>query len=222
MSVKILLADNDSVLRKLLCTLWTKEKYEVILAKDGEEAIDLFFQQKDVALCVVDMMLPVYNGYEVLASIREHSEVPVIITSSLLDDACQLKALKNGADDYLTKPFSYEILLARAENLLKKHLKQREATVEVGDFVLDQKGHALYVQGEDVSLNPKEFALFSLFLTHLGQVFSREQLLSNVWGYGYEGEIRTVDTHIKMLRKKLGGYGRHVVTVRGTGYKLQA
>ncbi len=221
MTYKIFVADDDSVLRRLLGDVLRKQNYEVVLAENGEEAIDLFFQHKDFSLCILDVMMPLYNGYEVLETIREHSDVPVILLTALGDESCELKGLRYGADDYMSKPFSYEILLARVENLLKKNQKKAEESIELGPFLLDPKGHALYIDGVEATLNPKEYALFQLFATHSGQVFSREQLLSKIWGYDYDGEIRTVDTHIKMLRKKLGDYGAMVVTVRGTGYKLQ-
>lgn len=221
MSTKILIADDDSVLRRLLFDMLRKQDYEVIVAENGEEAIDLFFQHQDIALCIFDVMMPVYNGYEVLETIREHSEVPVILLTALGDENCELKGLKYGADDYITKPFSYEILLARVENLLKKELKRQGEVLTLGPFTLDQKGHVLLIDGEEVTLNPKEYALFVLFFSNIGQAFSREQLLSKIWGYDYEGEVRTVDTHIKMLRKKLGNHGTAIVTVRGTGYKFQ-
>lgn len=221
MKPRILVADDDTMLLRLLSDMLKKEDYEVILAENGEKAIDLFFETNDFSLCVLDVMMPVYTGYEVLESIREHSDVPVIMLTALGEEDHELKGLRQGADDYMAKPFSYNILLERVKNLLKRDQKNTEKILDFGTMVLDLKGHKLTVEGEEISLNPKEYALFSLFACHQGQVFSREQLLTKIWGFDYEGEIRTVDTHIKMLRKKLGEAGDCVVTVRGVGYKFQ-
>lgn len=221
MSHKIFIADDDSMLRRLLSDMLKKQNYQVVTASNGEEAIDVFFQHNDFSLCIFDVMMPIYNGYEVLETIREHSDVPVIFLTALGDEESELKGLHQGADDYIAKPFSYDILLARVANLLKKEEKSKEQPLTLGKITLDQKGHSVSMDGETLSLNPKEYALFALFATHQGQVFSREQLLSKIWGFDYDGEIRTVDTHIKMLRKKLKDCGEMIVTVRGTGYKFQ-
>lgn len=217
----ILVADDDAMLRRLLSDMLKKNGYEVVLAENGQESLDFFFGSTDFQLCILDVMMPIYTGYEVLETIREHSEVPIIMLTALGEESSELKGLQRGADDYIAKPFSYDVLLARVNNILKKELKNQEKVLEFGNITLDQRGHSISVDGTEVTLNPKEYALFSLFATHSGQVFTREQLLSNIWGYDYEGEIRTVDTHVKMLRKKLGNYGETIVTVRGTGYKFQ-
>lgn len=207
MKQKILIADDDQMLRRLLFDMLKNKGYEVILAENGKEALDLFFAHNDISLCVLDVMMPIYSGYEVLETLREHSDVPIILLTALDQEENEVKGLRQGADDYVSKPFSYDVLLARLENFLKKEQKTLEKVIELGEIILDQKGHSLQLSGEDVQLNPKEYALFALFATHVGQVFSREQLLSHIWGYDYDGEIRTVDTHIKMLRKKLGDHG---------------
>lgn len=221
MNETILIADDEPMILRLLSDMLKKQGYNVLLANNGEEAIDLFFQNKNVALCILDVMMPVYTGYEVLETLREHSDVSVIMLTALGEEASELKGLRNGADDYISKPFSHSILIARVENLLKKQRKEESQTIEVGEMTLDQRGHCVLINGTDMQLNPKEYELFTLFALNIGQVFSREQLLSKIWGYDYEGEIRTVDTHIKMLRKKLGESGECIVTVRGTGYKMQ-
>lgn len=221
MKETILIADDEPMLLRLLSDMLKKSGYKVVLATNGEEAIDQFFQNNRISLCILDVMMPIYSGYEVLETIREHSDVPVIMLTALGEETSELKGLQKGADDYISKPFSYEILMARVENLLKKSRKDQSKTIQVGEIFLDQLGHCVLVEGVDVQLNPKEYDLFTLFVVNLGQVFSREQLLNKIWGYDYEGEIRTVDTHIKMLRKKLGSCGTCIVTVRGTGYKMQ-
>lgn len=221
MDTKILIADDDQMLRRLLSDIMKKQGYQVFLAKDGQEALDIFFQERDISLCVLDVMMPVYTGYEVLESIREHSQVPVVLLTALDEETSELKGLKKGADDYIAKPFSYAILLARVENLLRKEMQQLEQMAEKGDLKLDFSGHILWVKGEEVMLNHKEFSLLTHLATNENQVLSREQLLAKSWGFDYEGEIRTVDTHVKMLRKKLGHCGDYIVTVRGSGYKFQ-
>lgn len=221
MNAKILMADDDFRLRRLFADIMTKEGYEVILAENGQEALDLFFEHQDIALCVLDVMMPLFTGYEVLETVREHSEVPVVLLTALDQEQNEVEGLCKGADDYIAKPFSYRVLLARIENLLRKEQKKQEVIFEKGNLKIDFKGHALWVKGEEINLNNKEFALLSLLVNNEGQVLTREQLLAKIWGYDYDGEIRTVDTHIKMLRKKLDECGDLVVTVRGTGYKFQ-
>lgn len=221
MNETILIADDEPMLLRLLSDMLKKQGYIPLLATNGEEAIDIFFKNKNIALCILDVMMPVYSGYEVLETLREHSDVAVIMLTAMGEEESELKGLRKGADDFISKPFSHDVLMARVENLLKKQRKEESQSREVGDMILDQRGHCVLIDGEDVQLNPKEYELFTLFALHLGQVFSREQLLSKIWGYDYEGEIRTVDTHIKMLRKKLGRNGECVVTVRGIGYKMQ-
>lgn len=220
MNDKILIAEKDERLRALLKDMLKKQGYRVAEASCGQEALDVFFALRDISLCIFNVDLPSYTGFEVLETLREHSEVAVVLVSDSGEDREELRALRLGADDYLARPFSYEILLARVKNLLLKKEKAEEKALAFGDFKLDLRGHSLALAGEELVLNPKEYALFALFSQHLGQVFTREQLLDKVWGYDYEGEIRTVDTHIKMLRKKLGGHGDVIVTIRGTGYKM--
>lgn len=221
MVTKILIADDDPMLRRLLSDIMKKQGYQVYLAENGEEALDIFFQERDISLCLIDVMMPVYTGYEVLESIREHSQVPVILLTALDEETSELKGLKKGANDYIAKPFSYAVLLARVENLLKKEMQQLEQQADKGDLKIDFLGHIVWVEGEEVTLNHKEFSLLTHLVSNENQVLSREQLLAKSWGYDYEGEIRTVDTHVKMLRKKLANCGDYVVTVRGSGYKFQ-
>lgn len=221
METKILIADDDQMLRRLLSDIMKKQGYRVYIAQDGQEALDIFFEERNISLCILDVMMPVYTGYEVLESIREHSQVPVVLLTAMDEETNELKGLKKGADDYIAKPFSYAILLARVENLLRKEQQQLEQMGEKGELKIDFSGHILWVAGEEVMLNHKEFSLLTHLATNENQVLSREQLLAKSWGYDYEGEIRTVDTHIKMVRKKLGHCGDYIVTVRGSGYKFQ-
>ncbi len=221
MYIKILVADDDAMLRRLLADILRKQDYQVFLAENGEEAQALFFKEKGISLCILDVMMPKATGLEVLATIRAHSDVPVILLTALDEEVHELKGLKQGADDYIAKPFSYEILLARVENLLKKGQKILGQQMEKGEIFVDLLSHTVEVEGTEVVLNNKEFSLLCHFMENENLVLTREQLLEKIWGFGYEGEIRTVDTHVKMLRKKLGKWGEYVVTVRGTGYKFQ-
>ncbi|MFI3177372.1 MAG: response regulator transcription factor [Eubacteriales bacterium] len=221
MSAKILIADDDPMLRRLLGDILRKQSYETVLTADGQEAMDQFFDQGDIDLCILDVMMPYYTGYEVLEVIREHSDVPVIMLTALGTETNELDGLQQGANDYIAKPCSYPILLARVENLLQMNLKKKEQVWIGGALSVDCKGHLVWVAGQEVLLNNKEFTLLSMLITNEDQVLSREQLLDHIWGYDYEGDIRTVDTHVKMLRKKLEQCGDYIVTVRGAGYKLQ-
>lgn len=221
MKEKIFIADDDCMLRRVLSDFMKKQGYQVILAEDGQEALDLFFAEKDISLCILDVMMPHYTGYEVLETIREHSDVPVIMFTALGEEDNEIKGFHQGADDYIAKPFSFPILLARMEALLKKERKNKEETITEGLLTMEVSSRSVLVEGEEIQLNNKEFALLLFFLQNQNQVLNREQLLNKVWGYDYEGEIRTVDTHVKMLRKKLLSCQEYIVTVRGLGYKFQ-
>lgn len=221
MNYKILVADDDPILRRLMSDIIKKQNYQPILAQNGQEAIDLFFKNTDVSLCILDVMMPIYTGYEVLETIREHSDLPVIVLTAMGDENSEIEGFNKGADDYIAKPFSYPVLLARIERLLNKERKTQEQIYENGEIKVDFKGHRVFISKEEIILNNKEFAMLSYLIINQAQVLSREQLLDKIWGYDYDGEIRTVDTHVKMLRKKMKNYGKYIVTVRGTGYKFQ-
>lgn len=220
MSFRILIADDDPVISRLLQDIIKKQKYEPIVAKNGEEAIDKFFKHKEISLCILDVMMPIYNGFEVLETIREHSDIPVIMLTALGDEVNELAGFQKGVDDYISKPFSYPILLARIESFLKKYKKDIEQIFEKDDLKVDFKSHIVTIKDDIIKLNKKEFELLNLFIKNKSQVLTREQILDKIWGYDYDGEIRTVDTHIKMLRKKLEKNGEFIITIRGVGYKF--
>lgn len=219
MAVKILIADDEANIRQLLTDVLEVEipDCHVIAAKDGTEAIDLFFSEPEISLCILDVMMPGSDGYEVLEVIREHSNVPIIILTALGASVNELKGFQKGVSDYIAKPFSLPILLARLQRLLKE---ERKLFLH-GDLTVDFDGHNVYVKETEIPLTPREFSLFAQLINNQGLVLTREQLLGKAWGYDYEGDERTVDTHIKTLRKKLGDYGRTISTIRGTGYKFQ-
>lgn len=217
--MKILVADDEANIRQLLIDILEVElpNCRVILAKDGEQAIDLFFKEEDISLCILDVMMPVYDGYQVLETIREHSNVPVIMLTALGSTVNELKGFHKGANDYISKPFSLPVLLARLQRLLK----DQQNIYQIQDLTVDLDGHVVCISDEEVPLTPREFALLAHLLVNKGLVMSREKLLDKAWSYDYDGDARTVDTHIKTLRKKLGVYGENVITVRGAGYKFQ-
>lgn len=216
MKHRILIADDDSALRRLLSDILETEDYDVLLACDGQDALDQFFAHRDISLCILDVMMPKYTGYEVLDTIREHSNVPVIMLTALGDETDELKGFHKGANDYVAKPFSFPILLARVARLFQ----EKKSVYENQDLKVDLDGHVVWVCGEEIQLTPKEFSILTLFIANEGQVLSRDQVLDKAWSYDYDGETRTVDTHVKMLRKKLGVCGEYIATARGIGYKF--
>lgn len=221
MDIKILVADDDRILRELVCDIVRKEGYYPVEAVDGGQAIDIFFGSYDIDLVILDVMMPVYDGWEVLKEIREHSDVPVIMLTALGDEKHEVFGLKKGADDYIAKPFSYEVFIARLNSLLRKLKNERLSEIVAGDIIVNQATHKVTVCSLEIELNRKEYNLLIYFIKNRGRILTREQILSSIWGYDFEGEIRTIDTHIKTLRQKLCGCGDYIITVRGTGYMFE-
>jgi len=221
MDIKILIAEDDSVFRDLVCDIVKKEGYIPVEASDGKEAIDIFFGSKDIDLIILDVMMPIYDGWEVLKEIREHSDVPVIMLTALGDEKNEIFGLKEGADDYISKPFSYEIFVARLNTIVRKLKKERIDEIIVGKIKLYPVTHKVIVNDLEVELNRKEYSLLTYFVTNNNRVLTREQILDKVWGYDFDGDIRTIDTHIKTLRSKLVTYGNYIKTVRGSGYMFE-
>ncbi len=219
MSVKILVADDEGSIRELLSdTLELElEDCQILLAEDGQEAIDLFFSETEVSLCILDVMMPKYDGYQVLETIREHSDVPILMLTALGKPEQEVKGFDKGVSDYVSKPFDLTVLMARVKRLLKDEKKFHQ----YDEMKVDLEGHNVWISNSLLSLTPREFSLFAQLIQNESIVLSREQLLVKAWGYDYEGESRTVDTHIKSLRKKLGKYGEYIHTIRRTGYKFQ-
>jgi len=221
MDIKILIAEDDMVFRDLVCDIVRKEGYIPVEANDGKEAIDIFFGSNDIDLVILDVMMPIYDGWEVLKEIREHSDVPIIMLTALGDEKNEVLGLKNGADDYIAKPFSYEIFIARINSHMKKLKKERVNELNVGKIKINQATHKVLVDEIEVELNHKEYSLLSYLLINNNKVLSRDQILYKVWGYDFDGDIRTIDTHIKTLRAKLLNCGSYIKTVRGSGYMLE-
>ena len=219
--MKILVADDDPLLRELICDILAKEGFTAVPAGDGQEALDVFFDTPDVDLVVLDVMMPRYDGWEVLATIRAHADVPVVMLTALGDERHEVFGLKKGADDYIAKPFRYEVFLARIHAQLRKAMKETAGDLLAGDLLVNPTTHRVLVCGEAADLNNKEYHLLLCLLRNRNVVLCRDQILEKVWGYDFEGDARTIDTHVKTLRAKLGACGSYIRTVRGTGYVFE-
>ena len=220
-SVKILVVDDESRMRKLIKDFLTKAGYTVVEAGDGEEAVSLFYSAGKFSLIILDVMMPKLDGYGVAEEIRRVSEVPIMMLTAKSDERDELKGFSLGVDEYVTKPFSPKVLVARVEAILRRtSSKEDEGKVVDGGIELDTTGHTLKVDGELVELSYKEFELLHYFMTNQGVALSREKILNNVWNYDYFGDARTIDTHVKKLRSKLGPYGGRIKTIWGMGYKF--
>lgn len=220
-SLKILVVDDESRMRKLVRDFLTKKGYSVIEAADGEEAVDRFFDTKDIALIILDVMMPKMDGWQVCREIRQYSRVPIIMLTAKSDEKDELQGFDLGVDEYITKPFSPKILVARVEAILRRsNVLASEDVLEAGGIVLNKAAHEVTIDGKPVELSYKEFELLSYFLSNQGVALSRERILNNVWNYDYFGDARTIDTHVKKLRSKLKEKGDYIVTIWGMGYKF--
>lgn len=219
--IKIVVVDDEERMQKLLSDFLKMKDYEVLLAGNGEEAIDLFFKEKSIALIILDVMMPKMDGWTALKTIREHSKVPVIMLTARSEENDELKGFDYGADEYISKPFSPKILVARVEALLRRSGVQKEELLEVGGIVIDEAAHSVTVDGKPIELSFKEYELLQYFVENKGIALSREKILNNVWNYDYFGDARTIDTHVKKLRAKLMDKGEYIKTVWGMGYKFE-
>lgn len=224
MNEKIILADDEMRMRKLVGDFLKKDGYQVVEAADGEEALQAFYENKDASLLILDVMMPKYNGYEVLKEVRETSKVPVLMLTAKSAEEDELSAFSGGADEYVTKPFSPKILVARVNALLRRNAPEKEdgGKLVAGGITVDENAHEVYVDGKSIRLSVKEFELLCYFIRNKGLALSREQILSGVWEFDFLGEARTIDTHVKMLRSKLGKCGSYIKTIWGMGYKFEA
>ena len=221
-SLKILVVDDESRMRKLVRDFLVKKGYSVIEAADGEEAVDRFFETKDIALIILDVMMPKMDGWQVCREIRQYSKVPIIMLTARSDEKDELQGFDLGVDEYITKPFSPKILVARVEAILRRsNALASEDVMEAGGIVLNKAAHEVTIDGQAVELSFKEFELLSYFMSNQGVALSRERILNNVWNYDYFGDARTIDTHVKKLRSKMGDKGEYIKTVWGMGYKFE-
>lgn len=220
--LKILVVDDESRMRKLVRDFLTKQNFEVLEAADGEEALDVFYGDKEIALVILDVMMPKINGWDVCREIRENSKVPIIMLTAKNDENDELLGFELGVDEYISKPFSPKILVARVEAILRRSNKLNvEECIEFEGIVIDKAAHQVKVDGQPVELSFKEFELLTYFVENAGIALSREKILNHVWNYDYFGDARTIDTHVKKLRSKLGNKGEYIKTIWGMGYKLE-
>ena len=221
--IKILVADDESRMRKLLHDFLAKENYEVLEAADGEEALDMFYRNKDIACLILDVMMPKMDGWQVCREIRENYKTPIIMLTAKSEESDELLGFELGVDEYISKPFSPRILVARVEALLRRSnvLGANAEPMEVGGIVIDKVAHQVTIDGEPVELSFKEFELLCYFVENQGIALSREKILNGVWDYDYFGDARTIDTHVKKLRSKLKDKAEYIQTVWGLGYKFE-
>ena len=221
-TLKILVVDDESRMRKLVKDFLTKKNFQVLEAGNGEEAMDIFYEEKDIALIILDVMMPKMDGWEVCREIRKNSKVPIIMLTARSDERDELLRFDLGVDEYISKPFSPKILVARVEAILRRTGQNNpEDVISAGGIVIDKAAHLATVDGKPMELSFKEFELLTYFLENQGIALSREKILNSVWNYDYFGDARTIDTHVKKLRSKMGDKGEYIKTVWGMGYKFE-
>lgn len=220
-SLKILVVDDESRMRKIVKDFLTRNNYNVIEAENGEAAVDIFFEHKDISLIILDVMMPKMDGWQVCKEIRQYSKVPIIMLTAKSDEKDELLGFELGVDEYISKPFSPKILVARVEAILRRTNQQEEGVIEVGGIVIDKAAHQVKIDNSNIDLSVKEFELLYYFVMNKGVALSREKILNNVWNYDYFGDARTIDTHVKKLRSKMGDKGDYIKTIWGMGYKFE-
>ena len=221
-NIKVLMVDDESRMRKLVSDFLTRKGYIVIEAGDGEEALDRFYADKDISLVILDVMMPKMNGWDVCREIRKNSKVPIIMLTARSDESSELNGFECGADEYIAKPFSPKILTARVDALIRRSYSIDSSEVtDVGGIIIDKAAHIVKIDGQEIDLSFKEFELLTYFVDNKGLALSKEKILNNVWNYDYFGDARTIDTHVKKLRKKLGDKGDYIKTIWGMGYKFE-
>ncbi len=221
-NLKILVVDDESRMRKLVNDFLTKHGYTVLEAENGEEAIDIFYTDKNISLIILDVMMPKMDGWQVCREIRKDSRVPIVMLTAKSEECDELLGFELGVDEYISKPFSPKILVARVDSILRRINKlDSNEIVSAGDISIDKSAHQVKVGKENIELSFKEFELLLYFIENKGIALSREKILNNVWNYDYFGDARTVDTHVKKLRNKLGVSGEYIKTIWGMGYKFE-
>lgn len=221
--LKILVVDDESRMRKLVKDFLVRKNYDVLEAADGVEAVDIFLENKEIALIILDVMMPRMDGWEVCEEIRSYSKVPIIMLTAKADERDELQGFELGVDEYISKPFSPKILVARVEAILRRSGSLSENSIlNIGGIEIDKAAHIVTVDGNNIDLSFKEFELLTYFMENRGIALSREKILNNVWNYDYFGDARTIDTHVKKLRSKMGEKGEYIKTIWGMGYKFEA
>lgn len=220
--LKVLVVDDESRMRKLVKDFLTKDGYIVIEAEDGQQALDIFYETNDIALIILDVMMPRRDGWEVCREIRKTSKVPIIMLTAKSEERDELLGFELGVDEYISKPFSPKILAARVSAILRRTSQASGGEIlEIGGIVMNKVAHSVQVDGKEIELSYKEFELLSFFIENKGVALSREKILNSVWNYDYFGDARTIDTHVKKLRGKLGSKGDMIKTIWGMGYKFE-
>lgn len=220
--IKILVVDDEMRIRKLVGDFLKKSGYQVIEASDGSMALDIYYEQQDIALVILDIMMPKMDGWQVCKELRSYSKVPIIMLTAKSEERDELMGFGLGVDEYITKPFSPKILVARVEAILRRTSQVDASEVlEIGGIVVDQSAHSVMIDGKPIDLSYKEFELLVFFMENQGVALSREKILNSVWNYDYYGDARTIDTHVKKLRSKMGEKGDYIKTIWGLGYKLE-
>ncbi len=219
--LKVLVVDDESRMRKLVKDFLTRKDFIVLEAENGEEAIDIFFNDKSISLIILDVMMPKMDGWQVVRAIREYSKVPIIMLTAKGDERDELQGFDLGVDEYIAKPFSPKILVARVEAILRRSNVVKNETLNIGGIEVNKLAHIVKIDGKPLDLSYKEFELLSYFIENRGIALSRERILNNVWNYDYFGDARTIDTHVKKLRSKMGEKGDYIKTIWGMGYKFE-
>lgn len=220
--VKILVVDDEQRMRKLVKDFLIKRDFEVLEAGDGEEALDIFYETKGISLIILDVMMPKMDGWEVCKEIRSYSDVPIIMLTAKGEERDELQGFDLGVDEYISKPFSPKILVARVEALLRRsNVLGGDSVISIGGIEINKAAHQVTIDGKIVELSFKEFELLTYFVENKGIALSREKILNNVWNYDYFGDARTIDTHVKKLRSKMGEKGSYIHTIWGMGYKFE-
>ena len=219
--LKVLVVDDESRMRKLVKDFLSKKNFDVLEAENGEQAVDIFFESKEIALIILDVMMPKMDGWQACREIRQYSKVPIIMLTAKSDEKDELLGFELGVDEYISKPFSPKILVARVEAILRRANALEEDVINVGGIILDKSAHQVKIDDINIDLSYKEFELLTYFITNQGVALSRERILNNVWNYDYFGDARTIDTHVKKLRSKMGTKGDYIKTIWGMGYKFE-
>lgn len=221
-TLKVLVVDDESRMRKLVRDFLVKKDFDVMEASDGAEAIDIFFEENDISLVILDVMMPKMDGWQVCREIRKYSKVPIIMLTAKSDERDELLGFELGVDEYITKPFSPKILVARVEAILRRtNAISADEILRAGAIEINRAAHQVLIDGKNVDLSYKEFELLTYFVENQGLALSREKILNSVWNYDYFGDARTIDTHVKKLRSKLGTRGEYIKTIWGMGYKFE-
>ena len=220
--LKILVVDDESRMRKLVKDFLEREGHIIIEAADGMEAMDIFYENKDIALIILDVMMPRLDGWQVCREVRALSQVPIIMLTARGEERDELQGFELGVDEYISKPFSPKILVARVNAILKRgRAAASEDLIDAGVIVIDKAAHLVKIDDVPIDLSVKEFELLTYFVENQKMALSREKILNNVWDYDYFGDARTIDTHVKKLRSKLGEKGNYIKTIWGMGYKFE-